>query len=146
MNKVAEDAVKNAEAMVKDAQSTFQAAYEKFTKSFDELTVISKENFDAVVKSGEISGKAAESFGTQVVEMSKANFDESVKVAQDLSSAKTVNELFEKQAAFAKSAFETFTKQATALNEAATKSAQDVFAPINARVEAAGEYVKSFQA
>ncbi len=146
MNKTTQDAVKNAETMVKDAQNAFETAYEKFTKSFEELSAMSKDNMDAVMKSAELSGKASEEFGNKVVEISKANFDESVKVAQDLSAAKTVNELVEKQTAFAKTAFETFTKQATALNEAATKNAQDVFAPINARVEAAGEYVKSFQA
>ncbi len=92
MNKQAQEATKAAETMVKDAQNAFQANYEKFTKSVQDMNEFSKKNMDAMVKSGEISTKAAEEFGNKVVEISKANFDESVKVAQELSSVKTVNE------------------------------------------------------
>ncbi len=146
MNKATQDAVKNTEAMMKDAQGAFQSAYDKATKQFEEMNAFGKENVDAVVKSNEISAKAAETLSNKVVEMSKANFDEATKVAQDFASVKTVNELFEKQAAYAKTAFETFTKQATEMNELVSKSTQEAFAPINARVEAAGEYAKAFQA
>ncbi len=146
MNKATQDAVQNAETMMKDAQGAFQTAFEKMTKSFEDMSKFGTANVEAAVKSNEISAKAAEAYGNKIVELSKANFDESVKAAQELSSVKTVNELFEKQTAFAKASFEKFTEQATALNDMATKSAKEAFAPINARVEAAGELAKSVQA
>ncbi len=150
VNKTAQDAVKETvqktETMMKDAQSAFQANYEKMAKSMEEVNEFGKKNMDAFMKSSEISAKAAEDFNNKVAEMGKANFDESLKAAQELASVKTVNELFEKQTAFAKTAFETFTNQAKAVTEMATKNVQDAYAPINERVEAAGDLAKAIQA
>lgn len=146
MNKATQDAVQNAETMMKDAQGAFQSAFEKASKSVEKANEFGKANLDAVMKTGEISTKAAETIGKELTEIAKKNFDESVKAAQDIASAKTVNELFEKQTAFAKAAFDTYSAQFKAITEIATKSTKEAVAPLTARAEAAGDFAKAFQA
>ena len=65
---------------------------------------------------------------------------------RDLASAKTVTELFDKQTAFAQSAFEGFVSQATKMNEIYVAAAKDITAPLGARVTAATEKLKAFSA
>jgi hypothetical protein len=55
-----------------------------------------------------------------------------------------MTELFEKQTAFAQSAFEGFFSQATKMNEIVTAAAKDIGAPLGARVTKATEAMKSF--
>ena len=145
MNKATQEAVQNAETMMKDAQGAFQSAFEKASKSVESVNDFGKANMDAVIKSGEISSKAAETIGKELTEVAKKNFDETVKVAQDLASAKTVTELFEKQTAFAKTAFDTYSAQFRAISEIATKSTKEAVAPLTARAEAANDFAKNFQ-
>ncbi len=145
MNKATKDAVENAETMMKDAQGAFKSAFEKASKSVEDVNDFSKANMDAVIKSGEITSKAAETISKELADVAKKNFDESVKVAQDLASAKTVTELFEKQTAFAKTAFDTYSAQFRAITEIATKSTKEAVAPLAARAEAATDLAKNFQ-
>ena len=145
MNNSAKEAVANAETIMKDAQGAFETAFQKANKSVQEVNDFGKANLEAVMKAGEISTKASEKLNKEIVDIAKKNFDESVKAAQDLASVKTVTELFEKQAAFAKSAFDTYTAQFKAITELATKSTKEATAPLAARAEAAGDIAKTFQ-
>lgn len=146
MNKVTQEAVANAETMMKDAQSAFQTAFEKAQKSLNDANEFGKANIEAAMKSGEISSKSAEALTKELADIAKKNFDESVKASQELASVKTVNELFEKQTAFAKASFDTYTAQFKAIADLATKGAEDAFAPIKKQAEKAGEFAKNFQA
>lgn len=131
------------ETFVADAQKSATEQFEKLSKNFEGLTAFSQENVDAVVKSSEIAAKAAEGIGTELSTYSKKAFEDGVAAAQDLASSKTVTELFEKQTAFAQSAFEGFVGQATKMNEIYTAAAKEISAPIGARVTAATESLKT---
>lgn len=115
-------------------------------KSFDDATVFGQQNVDALVKASELATKAAEGINEEIASYSKKSFEEGVAAATDLASAKTATELFEKQSAFAQSAFEGFVAQATKMNEIFTAAAKDVTAPIGERFEAATETMKSYTA
>ncbi len=131
------------EMFVADAQKSATEQFEKLSKSFEGLTAFNQENVDAVVKSSEIAAKAAEGIGSEISAYSKKAFEDGVAAAQDLAASKTVTELFEKQSAFAQSAFEGFVGQATKMNEFYTAAAKDITAPLGARVTAATESFKS---
>lgn len=132
------------ESIVADTQKTMTEQFEKLSKGFEGMTAFSQENMDAVVKSGEIAAKAAEGIGSEVSAYSKKAFEDSVAAAQDFASAKTMTELFEKQSAFAQTAFEAFVHQSTKMNEIFVAAAKDISAPLGARVTAATEQMKSF--
>jgi phasin family protein len=144
MNESAQDSAAKMETFVADTQKSMSEQFEKLSKSFENLTAFQQDNMDAVVKSSEIAAKAAEGIGNEVSAYSKKSFEDSVAAAQDLASAKTMTELFEKQTAFAQSAFEGFVSQATKMNEMYVAAAKDITAPLGARVSAATDAVKSF--
>jgi phasin family protein len=139
-----QDATAKVETMVADTQKSVTEQIEKFTKGVEGMTAFSQENVDAFVKSSEIAAKAAEGIGTEISTYSKKFFEDGVAAAQDLASAKTMTELFEKQTAYCQSAFEGMMQQTTKMNEIYSAAAKDISAPIGARVTAATEKLKSF--
>lgn len=143
-SKIVEETTAKVETMVADTQKTVTEQFEKLTKGFEGLTAFGQENVDAIVKSSEIAAKAAEGIGSEISAYSKKAFEDGVAAAQDLASAKTITELFEKQTAYAQSAFEGLVSQTTKLNEIYVAAAKDISAPIGARFTAATDKLKSF--
>lgn len=139
-----EEATAKVETLVADTQKTMTEQFEKLSKGFEGMTAFGQENMDAMVKSGEIAAKAVEGIGSEVSAFSKKAFEDGVAAAQEFASAKTMTELFEKQSAYAQSAFEAFVHQSTKMNEIFVAAAKDISAPISARMTAATEKMKSF--
>jgi len=144
--KTTQDATQAFEAMAADTQKAAQDQFAKLSEGVEKMTSFNQENVDAVVKSSEIVAKAAEGIGSEVSSYSKKAFEDTVAAAQDFAAAKNVTELFEKQSAFAKSYFEGAVKQATKMNEMFSATAKDVSKPLNERVTAASESMKTFTA
>ena len=141
---VVQEAAAKVESFVADTQKTVTEQFEKLSKGFEGLTTFGQENVDAFVKSSEIAAKAAEGIGTEIGAYSKKSFEDGVAAAQDFASAKTLTELFEKQTSYAQTAFEGFVSQATKMHEIYVAAANDITAPLGARVTAATEALKSF--
>jgi phasin family protein len=141
---VVQEATAKVETFVADAQKTATEQFEKFSKGLEGLTTFGQENVDALVKSSEIAAKAAEGIGTEISAYSKKAFEDGVAAAQDLASAKTLTELFEKQTSYAQTAFEGLVSQTTKMNEIYVAAAKDISAPLGARVTRATEALKSF--
>ena len=146
MTNMTQDATSKVETFVADTQKTVTEQFEKLSKGFEGMTTFGQDNVDAMVKSSEIAAKAAEGIGTEISAYSKKAFEDGVAAAQDLASAKTMTELFEKQTSYAQSAFEGFVSQATKMNEIYVAAAKDISAPLGARVSAATEAFKSYNA
>jgi phasin family protein len=140
------DVTAKVETMVADTQKNVSEQFEKLTKSLESLTAMGQENIDAFAKSSEIAAKAVEGIGSEISAFTKKSFEDSVAAAQDLASAKTMTELFEKQTAFAQSAFEGWVGQTTKMNEIFVAAAKDVTAPLGERVTAATEKMKTLTA
>jgi len=145
-NKTAKDATQAFETIAADTQKAAQEQMEKLSNGLEKLSAFSQDNVDAVMKSSEIAAKAAEGFGTELSAYSKKSFEDGVAAAQDFAAAKNVTELFEKQSAFAKSSFEALVQQSTKFNDMFAASARDVSKPLNERMTAAADAMKSFSA
>jgi phasin family protein len=141
---VVQEATAKVETFVADTQKTVTEQFEKLSKGLEGLTSFGQENVDAIVKSSEIAAKAAEGIGSEISAYSKKAFEDGVAAAQEFAAAKTMTELFEKQTAYAQSAFEGFVSQATKMNEIYVAAAKDITAPLGARVTAATEALKTF--
>jgi len=146
MAKTTKDATQAFESIAADTQKAAQDQFAKLTEGVEKVTAFNQETIDAVVKSSEIAAKAAEGVSTEVAAFSKKAFEDTVAAAQDFAASKNVTELFEKQSAFAKSYFEGMVKQTTKLNDMFAATAKDVSKPLNDRVGAASEAMKSFSA
>lgn len=131
-------------SFVADTQKSMTEQLEKVSKNVEGISVFGQENVEAVVKSSELAAKAFEGIGSELSAYSKKAFEDGVAAAQDFASAKTMTELFEKQSAYAQSAFEGWLHQATKMNEIVVVAAKDVTAPLGKRLSAASDAMKGF--
>ena len=142
----AQDATQAFETIAADTQKAAKEQFDKLSQGFEKLSAFSQDNVDAMMKSSEITTKAVEGFGTELSNYSKKSFEDAVAAAQDFASAKNMTELFEKQTAFAKASFETMIKQSTKFNDMVAASTKDATKPLNDRVSAATDTMKTFSA
>lgn len=142
---VAKEPVKKVEEAAAETQQSINEQVGKFTRGFEDIAAFNQETVEAIFKSGNLAAKVAEELNAETMAFTKKSVEEGVAAAKDLSSVKSVNDLVEKQADYAKSAMESFVRQATRVNELYLAAAKDCAAPINARLSAMGDLVKSQQ-
>jgi phasin family protein len=148
-NEIAERAVvglKEASAtavsIAADAQKSVGDNIEKLSQRLQGLSSFNQQNLEAFARSSEIAVKALESIGSEVAAYTKKSYEDRLAAAQDISSAKTVAELIEKQASFAQHAFGGWAQQAVRVSEIYTSAARDIAAPLGQRISAATEDLK----
>ena len=142
MNKAA---TKQVEEFTAEAKKSMEEGVEKLTKGAEDAMAFGQENVEAVIASGKIFAKATEEMNAEIVAFSKKSYEDVMAASKDISSAKSVTELFEKQTSFAKTAFEAYVAEATKLNDLYAAAAKEAFGPLNARFTAAAEMVKSYK-
>ncbi|HEY8617592.1 TIGR01841 family phasin [Phenylobacterium sp.] len=121
----------------------FKDGVEKTLAALNEANTHSKQNLEAVVASVTAATKGAEALGAQAMSFSKAAFDTQVTAARSLASAKSVQEVFELQTAFAKTALETYMAQVGQMSETVSASVKDSMKPLNERVTALVERLQA---
>ncbi len=126
-----------------DAQKTLNDQAEKIGEGFEQAKTIGQEALDAMVESSQIVVKAAESLNSDIAAYSKKSFDDTLKAATEIAQSKTVQEMIEKQTAFASAAFEGFAAQAMKFGESFSNVAQKAGAPLNAQMTAVAEKMKN---
>lgn len=139
-------ATKQVEEFTAEAKKTMEEGVEKMTQGVEDVTSFSQDNVEAVMTSGKVMAKATEEMNAEVIAFSKKSYQDSMAAAKEISTSKSVTEFFEKQTAFAKTAFESYVAEATKLNEIYSAAAQDAFAPLNNRFTAAADMVKTYKA
>ena len=144
-------AATSAAAKAKAQAETFQAAganafregIDKSVASMGELNAHGKKNLDALVESAAVAQKGAEALSQQAMGFAKASWEDGVAASKDLSGARSVQEFFELQTAWAKKSMERYVAELTKTNEIVTATVKDSIKPINERVTAS---VETFQA
>lgn len=142
----ATETAKKIETFAADAQKSMTAQMEKMSKSFEDAAAFNQESFDAMTKSSNMCVKAAEELNAELMAFSKKAVEDTVSAAKEMAASKSVVELMEKQASYAKTTFDGMMKQATKMNEMAMAAAKESLEPINARFTAAAGMVKSYSA
>jgi phasin family protein len=137
------EASARAVSMTADAQKSMGDNMEKFSHRLQDLSSFNQHNLEAFARSSEISAKALESIGSEFAAYTKKSYEDRVAAAQDISTAKTVAELVEKQTLFAQHAFEGWAQQAVKLSAIYTSAAKDIAAPLGERFSAATEEMKN---
>ncbi|PWC84040.1 hypothetical protein TSH100_19490 [Azospirillum sp. TSH100] len=149
VTKSVEDAIatakQNLEGLVKAQQEQIEKASAQVLKNYDELTVLTKENVDALVKSGTVVAKGAEEAGKQVAAFTQSSLEKGVSNAKALLAVKTIQELVELQNAYAKASIDALVSESTKLQELTVKIANEALAPLNARVNATVEVLAKKQ-
>jgi phasin family protein len=137
------EATAKAVSQSADTQKSLGENIEKFSQRMQGLSSFSQQNLEAFARSSEITAKALESIGGEVAAYTKKSYEDRVAAAQEISSAKTLTELVEKQTSFAQLAFENWAQQAIRISAIYTSAAQDIAAPLGERISSATEEMKS---
>lgn len=127
---------------VGEAQTKAKEAFNKGAATFGEYSEFSKGNLEAVVASGKILANGMQSLGTTLVADGKTAFETLTAEVKELAAVKSPTDFFKLQAAFLRRNFETVVANTSKNSEAVVKLANEVAAPISARVSLAVEKVK----
>lgn len=111
-------------------------AYEKFKSAAEEATDMMEDSY-------ETTRQGVVEFNMRALEAAKANTDATYDFMKSLFGAKSLSEAIELQSSFARSQFETVSKQAKDMQEFAGKFASDLGEPVK---DAFGKTFKDFKA
>ncbi|MBS0502211.1 MAG: phasin family protein [Proteobacteria bacterium] len=138
----AKDAQAKATELFNDFNTRTKAAVERSTKLAEEFNEFNKGNIEALVESGRVAAKAAETIGQQAAETARKNFEQTTAALKSFASAKTPTEFFQLQSDYARTAFDALIADASKNSETFLKLAGDVFQPISNRFAVAAEKIK----
>lgn len=138
----AKDAQAKATALFNEFNTRTKAAVERSTKLVEEMNEFNKGNIEALVESGRVAAKAAETLGQQAADTARKNFEETTAALKKFASVKTPTEFFQLQGDYARNAFDTLIAETSKNSETFLKLASDVFQPISNRFAVAAEKVK----
>ena len=132
-----------AETLQAAGTQAFREGIDKSVASLGELNAQGKKNLDAIVESASVAQKGAEALSQQALGFAKTAWEDGVAASKELSTARSVQEFFELQTAWAKKSMERYVAELTKTNEIVTATVKDSLKPINERVTAS---VETFQA
>lgn len=132
-----------AETLQVAGTQAFREGVDKSVASLGELNAQGKKNLDAIVESASVAQKGAEALSQQALGFAKTAWEDGFAASKELSTARSVQEFFELQTAWAKKSMERYVAELTKTNEIVTATVKDSLKPINARVTAS---VETFQA
>lgn len=139
---MAEKTIMQADELAAEAQKTV----EKMTKNMEGAANFGQQNLDAVVEASRIAAKAAEGMGQELMAFSKKSYEESVAAAKDITQAKSLSELVEKQTAYSKASVESMMGEMSKLSEMMADAFKDSTAPLTDRMNASVDYAKTLTA
>ncbi|MCC3243954.1 phasin family protein [Methylocystis sp. WRRC1] len=98
--------------------------------NFESVQQIGKEQFEAVSAAAAAVTKGWQSIAAETTDYSKKSFEKSRLLAEKLISVKKIDEAFQLQTDFAKSAYEDFVAEATKIGELYSSMAKEAFKPM----------------
>ncbi|MDB5361717.1 MAG: hypothetical protein JWO51_3014 [Rhodospirillales bacterium] len=108
-------------------------------KGYEDFAAFGKANLEAFVQANKLFTSGIESLSKEVVSLAQSSLESSTAATKAMFAAKTLKDVVELQADFAKTSFEKMVANSTKLGEMTVKLATDSAAPIGARVTAASE-------
>jgi phasin family protein len=116
------------------AREQIEKASQTAFKSYEEMSKLQKDNWDAIVASSQIWAKGAEVVGKAWMSMAQDTLETAATTAKALVGVKSLREAVDLQTDFAKGNFDKFVAESTKMSETVVKVANDAMEPITARV------------
>jgi phasin family protein len=135
--KMMEDGASQARSMMEKNMEQATKTAETFYKSAEEVAEFGRGNLEAFTKATQVLAAGMQDLGKQYFAMSQALTDHAMESAKALSGVKSMKEAADIQAAFAKAALERTMSEATKLQEATFRVAEQASAPLTARMQVA---------
>ncbi len=133
------EAASVATAGFEQAQVQMKEGVQRAMKTAEQVAQFSQGNVEAFVKSSQILASGWQDLSKLFAANAKASLDESISTFKALSSVKSLKEAFDLQTSFARTSLEKAVSESGKITEHSLKVAEQAFAPISARVNAAVE-------
>ena len=131
------------ETMTAATNDTFKEGFEKTLKAVNEATAFHKDTVEAVIASATVTGKGLETVSSNAAAYAKTAMEEGVAATKALSSAKSIQELFEIQSSYAKSAMDSYLAELNKTSVLMSGLVKDGAKPLNTRFAAVVELAQS---
>jgi phasin family protein len=138
-NKAAEAGRQAFERSAEAGRDAFKKTVDQSVSAFGEISAASKRNLEALADSAAIVTETAQTLSGQAAAFAKSSIEEQVATARKLAGARTVQEAWDIQTGYAKSAFDAYMAEANRWTETVTASTQQAWKPITERVQATAE-------
>ncbi|MHA6288425.1 phasin family protein [Maricaulis sp. CAU 1757] len=139
-NKTMNDTIENMTAASNDA---LKDGFEKTLKSVTEVSNFQKQNVDAVIESATLAAKGMETVNANSVAYAKTLMEDGVNAGKAIASAKSVQDIYEIQAGFAKTAMDQYLAELNKTSELVADTFKTALKPINDRVTATVDMAQS---
>lgn len=131
------------ETMTAATNDSFKEGMEKTLSAVNEVTAFHKDTVEAVIASATVTGKGLETAGTNAAAYAKSAMEEGVAATKALSSAKSMQEVFEIQSNYAKSAMGSYLAELNKTTELFSGLVKDGAKPLNTRFSEIAELAQS---
>jgi phasin family protein len=138
-----DQATEQFEAVTANGAAAVKENVERAMAAASELNSFGKENFDAWVASSTAATKGMEAISARAVAYSKQALEAHMSATKSIMTAKSVQELVEKQTEYAKTAFEGYVAELNSLSDLVTGYAKESLKPINERVTAVSSIMQT---
>jgi len=136
-------AQKSVAQAVQLTKEQVEKASTAFFKGYDELSVYSKGNVEAVVQAGSIYARGLEDLGKILMAISQSHLEASVAAAKAVLGCTSLRQMVDLQTGLARSNFDKLVADGNKLSEVSLKVANEALEPLQARVNAAvGKFIK----
>lgn len=119
-----------------------KTGFEKTAKFYETVGEFNKDTVEAYVASATVVGNGVQSLAQDSQAYAKKAIEDAVAASKAIMSSKSFNEVIELQTSFAKNAFAGYVSQLSRFNQAFVATAKAGSAPLQARVEAAGQLMQ----
>lgn len=131
------------ETMTSASNEAIKEGFEKTLSAVNDASSFHKETIDALIESATVAGKGVETVNANAVTYAKSAMEEGVAVAKAVSSAKSVQEIFEIQSDYAKSTMDAYLSELNKTSELMSELVKNTVKPLNDRVTAVVELAQS---
>lgn len=111
--------------------------------AFRDMGGFGKENFEALVASATACSKGMETLSARAAAYSKQAMENHVAAAKAMMTARSVQELMERQSEYARASFDTYVAEMNQVSDLVAGLARDALQPFTDRVSAMGQIVQS---
>ena len=130
-------AAQSTKAATDFGHEAFKTTVDRSLAALDGFATNSKLNLEAMADSASAAAECAQTLSAHAAAFTKKSLEDQVAVAKKLAGAKSVQEAFDIQSGYAKSAMEGYLAEMTRWSDSFTASMQRSMKPLNDRVAAA---------
>lgn len=141
--KTVKEATQSLESMTAAGQHQMKEGLERSMAAMAEVGAFGKENVEAFVASATATTKGMEAISARAVAFSKTAMENHLAAAKSIMTSKSVQEVVEKQAEYARSVFDTYLAEMNKMTELMSGVTKDAAKPINERMTAVSHLIQN---